>query len=291
MGIVNVTDNSFFAGSRCLCTDGMADVLAVRERVRRMISDGATIIDIGACSTKPGSEPVDIETEWERLKPVLETVWEDCRGIALSVDTFRSGIAMRAFGLLSELEAARPEHNGEDGRARAVKFVAEHLIVNDISAGEDDPEMLGAVGAAGLGYIAMHKRGTPLDMQERCDYADVTEEVAEYFRKFAERAEKAGIRNWIIDPGFGFAKTIGQNYELLRNLERFSEPFGGTSRRVLVGLSRKSMIYKLFGITPEESLPETQTLGFAALLRGADILRVHDVAEASRTVSLYRRLA
>ena len=291
MGIVNVTDNSFFAGSRCLGADGMADVRAVRERVRQMISEGATIIDIGACSTKPGSEPVSRQTEWERLKPVLESVWEDCRGITLSIDTFRSETAMRTFGLLAELEADRPEYAGcADGAVRARKFVAGRLLINDISAGEDDPAMLGAVGAAGLGYVAMHKRGTPQTMQDMCDYADVTCEVAEYFTGFAARAEKAGIRNWILDPGFGFAKTVAQNYELLRNLERFSEPFGGSPRRVLVGLSRKSMIYKLFGITPEESLPQTQVLDFAALLGGADILRVHDVAEAARTVAIYSRL-
>lgn len=262
MGIANITDNSYFAESRSLGEDGNADIGKVVEKVGRMISEGASIIDIGACSTRPGSEPVGEEEEWRRLKPVLEAVRAAFPGITVSIDTYWASVVKKSWTLIGD------------------------FIVNDISAGEDDPEMLGTVGRLGLRYIAMHKRGTPATMQSLCEYGDVTEDIVEYFRDFARKASDAGIKDWILDPGFGFAKTIDQNYQLLRELDRFSV-YG---RRILVGMSRKSMIYRLFGITPEESLPATQVLHMKALQLGADILRVHDVAEAARTVELYRRL-
>ena len=148
--------------------------------------------------------------------------------------------------------------------------------------------MLPLVGRLGLTYVAMHKRGTPQIMQSMTDYEDVTSEVAGYFSDFAERAEQAGVRDWILDPGFGFAKTLEQNYQLMRDLSRFKASF--PSRKLLVGVSRKSMVYRLLGITPEESLPATQVLHLHALQNGADILRVHDVEQAVQTVSLYRML-
>lgn len=262
MGIVNITDNSYFAESRSLGEDGNADIGKVVEKVGRMISEGASIIDIGACSTRPGSEPVGEEEEWRRLKPVLEAVRTTFPGITVSIDTYWASVVKQSWTLIGD------------------------FIVNDISAGEDDPEMLWTVGRLGLRYIAMHKRGTPATMQSLCEYGDVTEDIVEYFRDFAQKASDAGIKDWILDPGFGFAKTIDQNYQLLRELDRFSVH----GRRILVGISRKSMIYRLFGITPEESLPATQVLHMKALQLGADILRVHDVAEAARTVELYRRL-
>lgn len=262
MGIVNITDNSYFAESRSLGEDGNADIGKVVEKAGRMISEGASIIDIGACSTRPGSEPVGEEEEWRRLKPVLEAVRAAFPGIMVSIDTYWASVVKKSWTLIGD------------------------FIVNDISAGEDDPEMLGTVGRLGLRYIAMHKRGTPATMQSLCEYGDVTEDIVEYFRDFARKASDAGIKDWILDPGFGFAKTIDQNYQLLRELDRFSVH----GRRILVGMSRKSMIYRLFGITPEESLPATQVLHMKALQLGADILRVHDVAEAARTVELYRRL-
>ena len=262
MGIVNITDNSYFAESRSLGEDGNADIGKVVEKAGRMISEGASIIDIGACSTRPGSEPVGEEEEWRRLKPVLEAVRAAFPGIMVSIDTYWASVVKKSWTLIGD------------------------FIVNDISAGEDDPEMLGTVGRLGLRYIAMHKKGTPATMQSLCEYGDVTEDIVEYFRDFARKASDAGIKDWILDPGFGFAKTIDQNYQLLRELDRFSV-YG---RRILVGMSRKSMIYRLFDITPEESLPATQVLHMKALQLGADILRVHDVAEAARTVELYRRL-
>lgn len=266
MGIVNVTDNSYFAQSRCLAGNGEADIQKIMERIGHMLSHGATIIDIGACSTRPGSEPVGEAEEWRRLSPVLAAVHSEFPRAAISIDTWWSGVVEKAYDMIG------------------------CFIVNDISSGEDDPAMLGTVGRLGLEYIAMHKRGTPKTMQDLCDYGDVTEDVFRYFCEFAGKAQAAGIREWIIDPGFGFAKTIEQNYQLMRELERFSSPVEGTPHKVLVGVSRKSMIFKLFGITPEESLPQTQVLHLAALQNGADILRVHDVEEAARTVELYRKL-
>ena len=263
MGIVNITDNSYFASSRCLGQDGSADMEKVLGRVSRMLEEGADIIDIGACSTRPGSDPVGEQEEWRRLEPVLRAVRKEFPSVPVSIDTYWASVVEKAADLIGP------------------------FIVNDISAGEDDPKMLPTVGRLGLRYIAMHKRGTPKTMQSLCSYGDVTGEVLEYFREFGQKADEAGIKDWILDPGFGFAKTVEQNYQLLGELERFT----CLGRRILVGVSRKSMIYKLFDITPEESLPQTQVLHLAALERGADILRVHDVAEAARTVAVWSRLA
>lgn len=264
MGIVNLTDDSYFAGSRCLDPSGKTDMHKALDRVGKMLEEGAGIVDIGACSTRPGSQAVGAEEEWRRLGPFLREVrrsfGEDVR---ISVDTYWAQVVERCF------DAIGP------------------FTVNDISAGEDDPAMLPAVGRLGLEYVAMHKRGTPATMQSLCEYGDVVEDVLEYFTKFGERAAGYGIRNWILDPGFGFAKTVGQNYRMLEHLDRFT----AASRPILVGISRKSMIYRLLGITPEESLPQTQVLHLKALERGASILRVHDVAEAARTVRIWRKLA
>ena len=277
MGIVNLTDDSYFAGSRCLCSDDLERTVEnALERTERLISEGATMIDIGACSTRPGSVPVGEEEEWRRIGPVLERVVREFEDIPLSIDTWWASVIERAFGVVAGIV-------GED-KARDI------LIANDISAGEDDPQMLPVVGRLGIGYIAMHKRGNSLTMQSLCDYEDVTRTVSDYFEDFSMKAQKYGLKYWVLDPGFGFAKNIDQNYQLLAQLDRISSRFAPQGIRTLVGVSRKSMIYKLFGITPEESLAQTQVLHLKALLNGADILRVHDVAEASRTLALYRRL-
>ena len=259
MGIVNLTDDSYYAPSRLLG--------AGRERlvghVGAMVAEGMDILDIGACSTRPGALPVGAKVEWNRLEPALEAIREAFPDLEISIDTYWASVVRKAF------EAIGP------------------FLVNDISAGEDDPDMLPAVGALGLPYVAMHKRGTPATMLSLTDYDDVVEDVFRYFEMFAERAAAHGISDWILDPGFGFAKTVEQNYRLLADLGRF-RAFG---RPILVGLSRKSMIYKHLGITPEEALPATQALHMAALERGASILRVHDVRPARETAALYATLS
>ena len=262
MGIVNLTDDSYFAESRCV------DVHAAFERVGLLISEGADIIDIGACSTRPGSLPVGADEEWRRLEPVLKAVREKYPDVRISIDTYWSCVVEKAYDMIGP------------------------FIVNDVSAGEDDPMMLSVVGRLGLTYIAMHKRGTPEIMQMNTGYDDLISDIVDYFKIFSEKAEKWGIRNWILDPGFGFSKTIDQNYNLLRCLSAFDRVLDhqGEPVKVLVGLSRKSMIYKYLDIAPEDALPATQVLHFAALQNGASILRVHDVADAKRTIKLYKML-
>ncbi len=280
MGIVNVTDDSFYEASRCM-RDGSPDVQEVVRRVETMLREGADIIDVGACSTRPGSESVSAEEEWRRLEPVLRAVWTACPDVLLSVDTFRASVVEKVYGLAEEvLGDISDGAGGGSGGCELGERVVNQFIVNDISAGEDDTEMLPLVGRLGLTYIAMHKRGKPSEMQKMCDYEDVVEDVLKYFVEFGAKAERFGVKDWILDPGFGFAKTLEQNYLLLRELRRFT----ALGRPVLVGVSRKSMIYRLHGITPEESLAQTQVLHYEALRAGAAILRVHDVAEAVRTV-------
>ena len=262
MGIVNLTDDSYFSDSRC------ADAQAALERIGQLIAEGADIIDIGACSTRPGSHPVGADEEWRRLEPVLKSVKEMFPEVKISIDTYWASVVEKAHALIGD------------------------FIVNDISAGEDDPMMLPTVGRLGLRYVAMHKRGTPEHMQENIDYDDLLGDILKYFQSFSKRAEMYGIRNWILDPGFGFSKTIEQNYNLLRQISSFKQIrlSSGAPVPILIGISRKSMIYKHFSITPDESLPATQVLHFHALQNGADILRVHDVAEAKRTAELYELL-
>jgi dihydropteroate synthase len=277
MGIVNLTDDSYFSESRC-GTDPRQARRAAMARISDMIDEGADIIDLGACSTRPGSLPVGPEEEWRRLGPVLKAVVASFPEIRVSIDTIYSEVVANAYEVMASAM-------GEEWTRRS-------LMVNDISAGEDDPLMLETVAGLGLEYIAMHKRGTSVTMQQLTDYNDVVAEVKAYFDDFAIRAQEHGLTRWILDPGFGFAKTLEQNYELMRSLNLFSEcgSTDGERRGMLVGVSRKSMIYKLFGMSPEEVLPETQVLHLKALQNGADILRVHDVAEAVRTVALYRLL-
>ena len=256
LGIINLTDDSYFRQSRCTSLE------AALSLAGRHVEEGASILDIGACSTRPGAQILGAEEEWRRLEPALKVIRDAFPDVRISIDTVWSSVVEKAYDIIGD------------------------FIVNDISAGEDDPSILPAAGRLGLGYIAMHKRGNPMTMSYLTDYGDVVGEVRRYFEEFSVKAAAVGIKEWILDPGFGFAKTIGQNYELLRSLKSFGNIDG--DRRVLVGISRKSMIYKLLGITPEESLPATQVLHLKALENGADMLRVHDVAEAARTIALYR---
>ena len=275
MGILNINNESFFQGSRHTALEEVDKAFA------EMIAQGADIIDIGACSTRPGSTPVTEQQEWEYLKGPLEFIAGKYlhngelqklsgREVQISIDTFRSGIVRRAHDILG------------------------NFIVNDISAGEDDPLMLGTVGELGLPYIAMHKKGTPSTMQQMCSYPNgVVNEVAEYFIEFEERAAKYGIKEYIMDPGFGFAKDLGQNYELFSGIPQMAqqvEAGTGKRRKILVGISRKGMIWKPLGITPDDALYGTVALNLQALLLGTDIIRVHDVAQARQCVKLWELL-
>lgn len=250
MGIINITEDSFFSGSR------VSTIGEIKSRISQMVTEGADILDFGACSTRPGSTPIPEDEEWQRISLALDGyaqyISEGGTPAQISIDTFRSGIVRNVYDRVGP------------------------FIVNDISAGEDDSQMLKTVGELGLKYIAMHKRGTPENMQQHCDYEDIIEDIIQYFREFGIRAAQAGITGWVLDPGFGFSKTIEQNYQLLEELNRFKI----LGREILVGISRKSFIYKKLGITPEEALPATTQLHRLAIARGADILRVHDVAAA-----------
>lgn len=274
MGILNVNNESFFSGSRFVGKE------QVDARLQQMIAEGVDIVDIGACSTRPGSVPVSLEQEWSYLKGALELIAGKYLsgssagidrnvgvGFKISIDTFRSEIVRRAYGIIGP------------------------FIVNDISAGEDDGQMLPVVGELGLPYIAMHKRGTPETMQQLCDYPNgVVEEVARYFMDFEKRAAEYGIDEYIIDPGFGFAKNLEQNYTLFKGMPQIVdqiEKCTGKRRELLVGISRKGMLWKPLGITPDEALCATAAMNLQALLLGASIIRVHDVAQARQCVKLW----
>ena len=249
MGIVNVTPDSFYAGSRNV------DALSVARRVEKMIEDGADWLDIGAYSSRPGAAEVTPREEMERLRTGMKALREVAPEIPVSVDTFRAGVARMAV-----------EELGVD-------------VVNDISGGTLDPDMFAAVAHLHVPYILMHMRGTPSTMQTLTEYDDVTADVITDLQRKLADLRMAGVADVIVDPGFGFAKTIGQNYTLMRELDKFSL----LGCPLLVGVSRKSMIYRLTGKTPEESLSGTIALGAIALERGAAFLRVHDVAEAVET--------
>lgn len=256
MGIINVTPDSFWEGSRA------ADADSIACRAAAMIADGADIIDLGACSTRPGAETCDAATEEARVAVGVEAVRSVSADIPLSVDTFRASVARSAV------------ERGAD-------------IVNDISGGDLDPEMMPTVASLHVPYIMMHMRGTPATMQSMCDYPEgvVTEVVADLSRKI-ERFRLAGVADIIADPGLGFAKTVGQNYELLRSTAEIGELLGTP---VLIGLSRKSMLTRPLGITAAEALEATTAANTLALVNGAAILRVHDVkaaVEAREIVSL-----
>lgn len=247
MGILNVTPDSFWEGSRA------ADADSIAGRAAAMIADGADIIDLGACSTRPGAETCDAATEEARIAVGVEAVRSVSADIPLSIDTFRASVARSAVEL------------GAD-------------IVNDISGGDLDPEMMPTVASLHVPYIMMHMRGTPATMQSMCDYPEgvVTEVVADLSRKI-ERFRLAGVADIIADPGLGFAKTVGQNYELLRSTAEIGELLGTP---VLIGLSRKSMLTRPLGITAAEALEATTAANTLALVNGAAILRVHDVKAA-----------
>lgn len=257
MAILNVTNDSFYAGSRNM------EERAISERVVQAIEEGATIIDVGGYSTRPGAKDISLEEEWQRVERGLKCIRDISEDIAISVDTFRSGVVECAVALVGD------------------------IIVNDISAGEADTRMVDVVAHHKLPYIAMHMRGTPQTMQSMTQYEEgICESVCRYFTQRVEYLRQRGVNDIILDPGFGFAKSVEQNFELLGGLSSLS----ALGYPVLAGLSRKSMIYRALDITPEESLAGTVALNWEALRQGASILRVHDVREARQVIELYNRV-
>lgn len=254
MGILNVTPDSFYPGSRAF------DKEAVARRVTQIVSEGADIIDIGACSSRPGADDVSPDEEIRRLRMGMKILRKIAPDIPVSVDTFHSAVAREAVANL-----------GCD-------------IVNDISGTNLDALMVDTVADLRCPYILMHMRGTPADMQEYTDYMDVTADVLSELGDRLQWLALRGVNDIIIDPGFGFSKTLMQNYQLMHDLEKFRL----FHRPVLVGISRKSMLTRLLDISVGDALDATTALNTLALARGADILRVHDVASARQLVSVYQ---
>ena len=253
MGILNATPDSFYAGSR------MQTERELAERVQQILSEGGAIIDVGAYSTRPGAAVVSAEEEWERLANALQVVRREAPEAILSVDTFRAEIARRSvetFGV---------------------------SIINDISGGDADAQMFDAVADLRVLYVLMHCQGTPQTMQQAPTYKNVTAEVITDLSRKVRQLRQRGVRDIIIDPGFGFGKTLEHNYTLLRQLTDFRI----FDLPLLVGISRKSMIMRPLDITADEALNGTTALNAFALMKGANILRVHDVKAAAEVVKLY----
>jgi dihydropteroate synthase len=251
MGILNVTPDSFYESSRLQNTE------LLLSKAAQMIQEGASVLDIGGQSTRPGAESISAATETERVIPAIEAIRKKFPDIVISVDTYHASVAAAAV------------HAGAD-------------IVNDISAGLLDTAMIRTVAQLQVPFIAMHSRSTPKEMQQHTNYANILTDLLSFFIERIQVMEAEGIRDIIIDPGFGFAKTIEQNFELLRQLETFSM----FKKPLLAGLSRKSMIYKSLHTTAEEALNGTTVLHTIALMKGAQILRVHDVKEAMECIEL-----
>lgn len=256
MGILNVTPDSFYAGSHGV-TEGY-----IIDRIHQIMNEGASIIDIGACSTRPGADEVSMEEEMSRLHLGLELIRKHRPDAIVSVDTYRADVAKMC---VEEYGAA---------------------IINDISAGQMDEQMFPTIARLGIPYIIMHMKGTPKDMQVNPQYDHFLKEVFYYFSEKVQRLRDLGVKDIIIDPGFGFGKTLEHNYELMNHLEEFAL----FELPLLVGVSRKSMIYKHLGITPEEALNGTTTLNTIALLKGASILRVHDVRQAMESIKIVQKM-
>lgn len=254
MGILNITPDSFYAQSRTT----PAEVLREAEQ---MLEEGATFVDIGGYSSRPNAQEVSPQEELQRVVPVVEALVKHFPDIRISVDTFRAEVARES------LEAGA-------------------CIINDISAGQIDPAIWEVVAHYQVPYIAMHMRGTPQTMQTYTEYDKLTKDILYYFSQIKDKARQLKLNDLIVDPGFGFSKTLAQNYELMQQLALFK----ALECPILVGISRKSMIYKLLDTTPEAALNGTTVLNTFALLHGADILRVHDVKEAVECVKIVGEL-
>lgn len=255
MGIINVTPDSFFSGSR---KNQLNEIVSTAEK---MLQEGADFLDIGGYSSRPGAEDISIEEELERVIDPILAINEKFPDAIISIDTFRSEVARKAVEAGAE-------------------------IINDISAGYLDNEMLETVADLNVTYIAMHMRGTPQNMKEQINYDDLLKEVMFYFSEVVDKCNHLGIKDVVIDPGFGFAKNADQSFHLLNHLEYLKR----LDKPILVGVSRKSMIYRTLDMTAEQALNGTTALNTLALFKGASILRVHDIKEAKEVVNLINEL-
>ena len=255
MGILNVTPDSFFDGGR------YQNAQAIQSRCAQMLEEGADIIDIGGYSTRPGADNVGEQEETKRVTEAVKIVKKAFPEAVVSVDTFRAGVAHAAV---------------QEGAA----------MVNDVSGGSLDQAMFETIARLKVPYVLMHTRGTPANMQQLTDYDDVFLEILDYFSKKVDILRTLGVKDIVIDPGFGFAKTLHQNYELLKKLNYFDI----LNLPILVGVSRKSMVYKLLGVTSAEALNGTSALHMFALMNGASILRVHDIKEANEVIQVYNAI-
>jgi len=256
MGIINATPDSFFDGSRV-----PEPALAI-EKAREMIGQGADILDVGAVSTRPGSREISETEELERLSPVLEAIREDFPDFPVSVDTWRAGVA------------------------RTVRERFGIQLINDISAGTLDPEMFPTMAQLGIPYIIMHMQGAPSNMQNNPAYENVVDELLQFFAEKVYKLRNLGLNDLVIDPGFGFGKTLEQNYTLLGQFDSFRM----LELPLMAGISRKSMIYKLLESEPDRALNGTTAAHMAVLLKGANLLRVHDVQAAVETVKIFQQI-
>lgn len=253
MGIMNITPDSFYDGGK------MEDETTMLKAVEQMVNDGVTVLDIGAVSTKPGAQNVSTKVELARLLPAVEAIRKQFPEIPISIDTFRSWVAVRVIDEIGP------------------------IIINDISGGTLDSKMFETVGKLQMPYILSHIQGTPQTMQDNPEYDDLIKEISSYFAEKVKKLTKFGVKDVIVDPGFGFGKNIDHNYELLNRLDSFKV----FQLPVMVGLSRKSMIWKALEITPETALNGTTVANTLALMGGADILRVHDVKEAVEAIKIF----
>ena len=255
MGILNVTTDSFYDGGKYLSE------LEITKQISKIEKEGAKIIDVGASSSRPGSIPVSEKTEIERLLPTIELIKKNSPNIKISIDTFRSNVARQCI------------KNGAD-------------MINDISAGEKDKKMFDTIAELNVPYVMMHMKGNSLTMQKNPNYDDIIKEISEFFEKKIKTLNSLGFNKIIIDPGFGFGKTLEHNYEILRNLSEFKK----INLPILVGVSRKSMIYNLLDITADQALNGTSIINTIALNNGANLLRVHDVKEATECIKITDQL-
>lgn len=257
MAILNITPDSFYAGSRTFT------VPEIESRLAQVVAEGAHILDVGGYSSRPGAEDIPPEEEFLRLARALEVIRRDYPELPVSVDSFRSEVVRRVV-----------ENFGP-------------VVVNDISGGQLDPELVDLAARYELPYVVMHMRGTPQTMQSACHYEDVVGEVVAWFEAQISKLKARGLQELILDPGFGFAKTMEQNYQLLKGLHRLVE----LGYPVLSALSRKSMIYRVLETTPDEALWGTTALNWESLRQGARLLRVHDVRAAVDVVKIYEKYA